>query len=250
MKSYDGTRLHGWFFPAQEPRDEKDHAGSLFKDVKQPIKGTVVQFHGNGQNMTTHFMSYIWMIYEGYNLLCFDYRGYGLSDGKPDQPGVYLDSLAAMTWPIENKKELPLILVGQSLGGAILMRSFPDFKSRPLVKAVVIESSFYSYQALGSDILSRFFLTWPFQWLGHAWISDQFSPEDFIPQISPTPLLVIHGDQDPVIPLRFGEEIFRRAKEPKTFWKVEGGSHINEMVNSKLSRIYQPKLLNFLDQLK
>src|SRR5262245_39943051 len=64
FQSADGTKLNGWFFPAK---------------TKKP-KGTIVQFHGNAQNISTHFFSLIWLIEEGYNFFTFDYRGYGKSE--------------------------------------------------------------------------------------------------------------------------------------------------------------------------
>src|SRR5690348_6616855 len=68
FKSGDGNDLHGWFFYA----------------TTKPAKGTIVQFHGNSQNISSHYASLVWLTRQGYNLFTFDYRGYGDSPGEPN----------------------------------------------------------------------------------------------------------------------------------------------------------------------
>ncbi len=233
----DGVQLFAWFF----------------KSRKQEIKGTVVQFHGNAENMTSHFASLFWMVQEGYHLFTFDYRGYGLSKSQPSQEGLYKDALAAIRYVLDHKNlplqsERKIILWGQSLGGAVLMRAFPDLlaKDREQIQAVVIESSFHNYCELARNFLSRSWLTYLFQPIATGFISNQYSPENQIAQIAPTPLLVIHGDADRVVPLSFGQKIYELGREPKKIWVIPGGGHINAMdINHGKNR---PKLLEFLKE--
>jgi fermentation-respiration switch protein FrsA (DUF1100 family) len=242
FQSKDGTRLHGWFFPVSSA-------------WKGPAKGTIIQFHGNAENMTSHFASLFWVIDAGYNFFTFDYRGYGGSDGSPSQKGLNEDANAAVEFIAKKVARTgsskDLVLYGQSLGGAVLMRAYRDIRANEAlhdrVRALVIESSFYSYKAIGRSLLARTWLTFLFQPLAYVLVSDEFSPEDDIAKISPTPLLVIHGQEDPVIPFSFGENIFKRAKEPKTFWKIEQGHHIDTM--SRHQGAYREKLIQFLDSL-
>lgn len=236
----DGEVLHGWYFPAQtQTPDQK-------KDKLLPSRGLIVQFHGNAENLTSHFLSYIWVINQGYDFLAFDYRGYGQSTGKPSQAGLYQDALTILDWATQRSPRV--IAIGQSLGGAVLARAFPDFKNREKVKGVAIDSSFYSYQAIAKDALSRSWITWPFQWLGVVWISDQYSPEEYYPKISPTPLLVIHGTDDQAIPYRFGEKIFELAANPKNFIKVEGGRHTDAMSEARHGKKYQIQFMEWLNR--
>ena len=107
---------------------------------------------------------------EGYDLFSFDYRGYGISEGQPSQEGVNQDALAAIHYVAGQTKQ-KLILYGQSLGGAILLRSLDDVPAadRARIKAVVIESSFYSYHAIARDVLLGTgllfcFSRWPTFW--------------------------------------------------------------------------------------
>jgi fermentation-respiration switch protein FrsA (DUF1100 family) len=237
--SSDGTKLAGWYFKA----------------AKGGHKGTVIQFHGNAQNMTSHYNLLVWLTDEGYDFFTFDYRGYGISDGKPNQEGVNRDALAAVHY-VMNRNPAPkngkpdIVLYGQSLGGAILMRAYEDVipSERTRVKAVVVESTFYSYHAIARSALAKQWFTFIFQPLGYVLISNEYSPEDAIPKISPTPFLVIHGDEDPVVPFSFGEKVFSLAKEPKTFLKIPGGKHINSMWVDHGK--YRANLLQFLAEQK
>ena len=234
FKSLDGTALSGWFFKAH-----------------QPYRGTIVQFHGNAENMTSHFFSLYWLVEQGYDLFTFDYRGYGTSEGSPDQAGLNQDALAAIHYILKRQDALPaphIILYGQSLGGAVLMRAYDDLSpsERNQIRSMVIESSFHNYHAIAANVLSRSFLTWLFQPLAYVLMSNRYGPEDSIPHISPTPLLVIHGDHDQVVPFEFGEKIFSLAHEPKQFLKVPAAGHLECLMieNGK----YRKELLQFLSK--
>jgi fermentation-respiration switch protein FrsA (DUF1100 family) len=101
----------------------------------------------------------------------------------------------------------------------------PDERTR--IALVTIEGSFHSYQAIARDVLSRQWSTWLFQPLASVLISDTWSPEEFVARVSPIPLLVIHGETDSVVPFPFGEKLFSLAREPKKFWRISDGGHID-----------------------
>ncbi|MFQ5559855.1 MAG: alpha/beta hydrolase [Nitrospinota bacterium] len=242
FESSDGTKLHGWLFPSTHETEEF---------------GTIVQFHGNAENISTHFLSMAWVTKIGYNLFTFDYRGYGRSEGNPDQEGLNQDAVAAINFALqlnetrkvklfgaEGPQTLKLFLFGQSLGGAVLIRALKDIPHKDRINAIIVDSSFYSYTAIAKDVLAGSLLTWPFQPLAYVLISDRFSPKKVIPTITPVPLLVIHGTNDRVIPFKQGYEIHRLAKEPKYFWKIPGGSHIDSMIQH--NHLYRDKLKEFL----
>ncbi len=238
FESRDGTMLHGWFIPARGDGDSR---------------GTVLQFHGNAENITTHFLSLAWITKEGYNLLIFDYRGYGQSGGKPNHAGIHEDALAALDYAITRKVggEKPprqLVVYGQSIGGTILLRALSDLEDKSLIDAVVVESAFSSYERVAREKLSLTCLTWPFQGLTPLLMSDRYAPEKVMDRIAPTPLLVIHGDADAIIPLHHGRRLFDLAGEPKWFWQVEGGRHISAMFHDQGR--YRKRLLDFLDPLR
>ena len=92
----------------------------LFKTKQKSTKGTFIHFHGNAQNMSAHLIFSHWLTSYGYNVLAFDYRGYGASQGIPDQDGLVRDGQAVLKYAMEHPdiKQGPFMILGQSLGGA------------------------------------------------------------------------------------------------------------------------------------
>jgi fermentation-respiration switch protein FrsA (DUF1100 family) len=234
FNSADGTKLHGWFFPAQTMN----------------VKGTFVQVHGNAENISTHFASLVWVTKHGYNLLTFDYRGYGQSAGQVSMEGAHKDVRAA----IDEARALsnchgggPLIVYGQSLGGALLLYTVGTLADRRAISLVIVDSAFNSYQALAREKLAGSWVTFLLQPLAYILISDRYAPKRVVADISPLPLLVIHGERDGIVPWHHGRAIYEQAKAPKWFWKLPGIGHIQAM--SAHSREYRQALLDFLDHL-
>jgi len=214
FQSGDQTQLHGWFFRAVD---------------KKPL-GTIVQFHGNAENISSHYASLVWLTKQGYNLFIFDYRGYGKSSGKPDQEGLYKDGMAALdkAWEFHQKtKAKKFIVYGQSLGGIVAMRSFVDFRHQDETYLVVMDSTFPSYQDIAQQKLASFWLTWLLSPLGQVLVSDEYASEDVLKTRFKAPLLVIHDKRDRVIDFKNGEEIFKIAQSPqKEFWQLDKGRHV------------------------
>jgi uncharacterized protein len=226
----DGVRLHGVYFPVPNAR------------------GTVVQFHGNAGNLTSHYASLVWLTRHGYAFFTFDYRGYGASENKRStQRGLRLDALAAMQVAAELPRargDRDLIFIGQSLGGAVLLASYPSFDQRARVRAVVIESSFHSYKDAAAGVLWRVPVLLPFAGFGYALVSDELAPAPFIEKVAPTPLLVVHGTGDEVLSPEFGKAIHALAQEPKTLWLVPEARHLR-IWNRPAER---KRLVAYLDQ--
>ncbi|HMV79752.1 MAG TPA: alpha/beta hydrolase [Leptospiraceae bacterium] len=231
FKAADGTDLYYWFI----------HSYS------KEVKGNILQLHGNGQNMTAHFLTLAWLANNGYNLYTYDYRGYWKSGGKPDPEDIHNDTVAFIDRVNEEciKRKEKLILYGQSLGGAILMRAVPDLKKKENVSLVIIDGGFPSYRKTARQIGAKT-LTYPIAYIASLFISDSYSPENYIEKISPIPMIIIHGDEDDTVPFENGKEIFRLAKDPKQFWEIKGGGHVNWM---KLGVSKNAKMfLKLLDQ--
>jgi hypothetical protein len=215
--------------------------------------GTVVQFHGNAENMTSHFLSLYWMTEAGYDLFTFDYRGYGSSEGTPSQRGLNQDAVQAISFAtrLQPRSEIQpkLILYGQSLGGAVLARALEDIQEpgvRSQIKAVILEGTFYSYQAIARDMLARHWLTWPLQSLSSILMSDEYSPEKSFAKIAPIPLLIIHGEKDPVIPVEFGKKLFELSQTPKKLLLIPNGQHIDSMFRN--DGAYRDELIQWLEE--
>lgn len=230
--SLDGTELNGWYFRTP---------------LRKNPKGLLVFFHGNGENISTHFAQLYWILEEGYNFFIFDYQGYGRSQGKPSPRKTVKDGKAALCWSFLQKPTVPLIVFGQSLGGAVALRTVSEVKGQIPVAYLVVDSTFLSYRAVAREILSRHWLTWILQPLATLTLSDRYAPGNRVAAISPIPLLVIHGDQDQTVSFRLGEKLFNKAGEPKEFLKIPGGRHID--VFARHNGRYRKELLKRLNRI-
>lgn len=212
FKSIDGTKLHAWYIPAVG--DEK---------------GVVIHFHGNSQNISGHFSLVSWLPREGYSLFMFDYRGYGLSEGKPDREGLHLDSISALNFVFDNPNinNSNIFVLGQSLGGANAIDAVSAIQGRN-IKALVIESTFVSYQDIALEkSKSVSFVSGSFASSPSLLTTDKHSPKDNIRNIAAVPILFIHGTEDKVIPLRHSKELYEQALEPKSMWVIDKGRHLD-----------------------
>ena len=237
IESKDGTRLHSWFLPA---------VGKS--------KGLAVLFHGNAQNLSAHYLSLSWMVRYNYDVWVWDYRGYGLSQGEARSKGVYQDSLAALEYVHgmikerrEKDKDQKLILVGQSLGGNLLMKALEDSEYREDANLLVLDSTFMSYQKLAKDKIASVWFLWPIQYLSYALISDEYSPENHLDRIQ-IPTVVLHGKKDEIIPFVYGQELYDSLKtKKKWFWAIEEGKHISTLGTGKGG--HDEKLVELVDSL-
>lgn len=214
IQSVDGVRIHGWFLPA-----------------KGRASGTVMFLHGNAKNISSYLENVQWLPSYGFNVFMLEYRGFGHSHGKPTLPGVLADVDAGFSELLSRRDvdRQRIVLYGQSLGGALAVYYVAHTAYRPYVRALVVESAFSSYRAITTEKLASFWLTWPFQWIPRLTVDEEYSPLPVIEKIAPTPLLVIHGDQDPIVPVHHSQQLYEAAHEPKELWIVPGGVHNDTM---------------------
>lgn len=205
----DGETLHAWWLPAEgKPR------------------GHVYFLHGNAQNISSHILNVAWLPEAGYNVLLLDYRGYGQSTGAPDLEGALHDVETGLRWLGHQKEteELPLFLLGQSLGGALAITLASEWVPRgeqPPLTAVMVDSTFSGFRAIAREKLDGFWLTWPFQ-IPLSWtVTDGYEGVDLIGRISPVPVLVIHSVRDGIIPFHHGTELYDAAEKPKDFLSTD-----------------------------
>lgn len=221
IDSTDGEKLNYWLVPAQIDKERIPHP-----------KGLVIQIHGNAQNLSSHIRGLGWLAAEGYNLASFDYRGYGKSTGTRDPEGAYEDVMAALDFLVtkKNPDHLPVYFYGQSLGGTLLLKAVSAHPGRWHPAMIVIESSFYSYSGIAHEKLAQAWITWPFQWLAYLLISDKLSlNDDELRTISPIPVYMFHSEQDPVVPIHWGDKIFKALGEPKKFFAYPEPAHVAAM---------------------
>lgn len=213
IETADGLVLDGWFLPAEPVRD---------------TGCSILFLHGNAGNMSTHLSIVAWLPAVGYSVLIFDYRGYGRSPGRPSLSGLRRDFDAALGALLSEEGIVPgdVVVFGQSLGGAVAVTALAASPQRHEVKALVIEGAPSDYRGITQEKLAAFWLTWPLQSPLARLMTDDFRPAESIGEISPTPVLILHGQADRVVPPHHGEALFEAAGEPKTLWRLEGGRHI------------------------
>lgn len=210
LETGDGERLHGWWIARQT-----DSLGHL------------LLCHGNAGNVGDRVLHAALLTAGGFDVLLFDYRGYGRSSGRPSEQGTYRDARAALRCLLEQPNVDParVFYLGESLGGAVAL----DLALERPPAGLVLLSAFTSVRELGR-------LHYP------------FLPTSLIPDAYPTvrrihelraPLLVLHGDRDEIVPLSQGRALFDAAPGPKHMHVFTGLGH-NDLVSlagSELARV-------------
>ena len=226
FKSADGTPLHGWFIPAKN------------KGAKS-AKGTVVFSHGNAGSISYHLGFCAWLAEASYNVILYDYRGFGKSGGTVDRRGMIDDVKAAFAYALKRPDidTTRLVSFGHSLGGAQSVTALGESPVKGL-RAIVIDGAFASYQAMARIIGGQ---------LGANLVTDELAPKDFVKRLAPVPLLVVHGDADEIVPVSQGLQLYEAAAQPKTLFEVKAGHHGTAL--SKDNGAYRKKMIAWLDGL-
>lgn len=218
--SADGVLLHGWYVPGES---------------NQPL---VVFFHGNAANIT-HRLDNITVLHRmGLPVFIFDYRGYGASNGRAlEEEDLYKDARGALQW-LQPRGWTPdrLIYYGRSMGAAVALQL--ALEQPPA--GVVLECAFTSLREIAWEMT-------PVTYTLFGWwsIDARFDNLAKIPRLQ-RPLLMIHGDQDRIIPWSMGRNVFENAPEPKTFLSVSGAGHSDAFEVGEAA--YQLAWKNFLDR--
>lgn len=221
----DQIDLHGWKLVTTEE-----------------YKGSILFFHGNGQNISSHFVNVYWLTEYGYNVYLFDYRGYGKSGGSADLDTIVLDLQAMVEAPLRLLDDEEAInIIGHSLGGSLAIYGVANSQSKHRIKSLVTVGAFSDYHDVAQDTLSTSWLTWLFQWPFSFTIDNSYRPLDVIDQVSPVPLMIMHSKKDSVIPYYHAEALFAKAKQPKIMQPID--SDHNHAFNWQKNR---DLLLDFL----
>lgn len=212
ITSADGTKIHGWYCPAERPR------------------ATILYCHGNGGNLAGRAATLQFLQDEmNVSVLIFDYRGYGRSEGKATVAGAMADASAARTElaKLAKIKESEIVLMGRSLGGALAIQLAADASPRGLI----VESSFSSLRKVASEHFPKL-----------AWLvpKNKLDSKQAIADIR-CPLLQCHGDADRVISYESGRKLFAAAKHPKHFVRLAEIGH-----NDQPTREYYVAMADFL----
>jgi fermentation-respiration switch protein FrsA (DUF1100 family) len=195
LTTSDGVSLRGWSLPHPSAR------------------ALIVYFHGNGGNLSVWAPILIGINRQGYAVLTIDYRGYGASTGRPSERGLYRDVDAAIEWVGRaGRGHIPVVYWGRSLGAT--MAAYAATSRSP--DGLILESGFPDARALlsASPPLAFLSLFSSYRFPTAGWLNGVRSP-----------VLVMHGDNDHVIPFAAGRALFDRITGPKQFVVIKGGDH-------------------------
>lgn len=193
FRSTDNILLHGWFSPCPNSRR------------------VILLLHGNTGNISDCIASLPIFSELGYSTFIFDYRGYGLSEGVTNEAGTYRDAKAAWEWLLNERHydTREIVILGRSLGAAI---GSWLASQQTAAAAVILESTFTSLPDIAAEthrfIPARLMTRFNYNTLKN------------VSQIR-TPILIVHGADDPVIPYHHGQRLFAAAHEPKSFLDIE-----------------------------
>ncbi|MDP2645751.1 MAG: alpha/beta hydrolase [Desulfobacterales bacterium] len=195
----------------------------------------IIYFHGNAGNICGRLSDLMQINKLGVNVLGVGYRGYGKSQGKPSEAGIYLDGKAALTYatkrlgfPVGN-----VTIFGRSIGTAVAINTSQYLNINGLILVTPLTSGKDQAKSMGLGFIS--FLA-----------GNSFNNVNKIVNVS-RPILIIHGTQDNVIPFEMGKSIYDKAKAKKQFVRIEGADHNN--LSTKYKDLYWPPIYVFLKQL-
>ncbi len=196
LTSSDGEKLITWHVP---PKGDK---------------AVVLYFQGNAGALDLRVGRFQWLVETGSGLLALCYRGYGGSSGRPSEQGLIRDVIAAYEFAASCYPSTRIVLWGESLGTALAIALAAERK----VGGLILDAPFTSAADVGAA--AYFFM--PVRWL----MKDPFHSDQRIARVH-APILVLHGERDRVVPIRFGERLFALANEPKRMVRFPNGGHVD-----------------------
>jgi len=207
FRTEDRILLNGWFIEATA------------------AKATLLFFHGNAGNISDRLEKIAFFHQLGLNVFIIDYRGYGKSEGKPSEEGIYKDARGAFDYLVNQRKLDPssIIAYGASLGGSVAV----DLATQRQLGCLIIDSSFSS----AADIAKRIY---PF--IPAFLLSIKLDSMTKINKIT-IPKLFIHSTEDEIVSIELGKKLYDAAAGPKKFVEILGGHNDGFVVSQ--DRIYK-----------
>jgi uncharacterized protein len=205
LRTADKVKLHAWWVPCAQAR------------------ATLILSHGNGGNISQRLDKLRIFHDLDLNVLLYDYRGYGKSEGAPSEAGLYADAQAAYDYLVKEKKIPPrrIIAYGESLGGAVAAH----LAAKNEVGGLILDSSFTNLK----DVARTHYplLAWLVQ-SNYDTLGDTKGVK--------VPVLVLHSRDDEIVPYAQGKRLFEAVKGDKQFVELRG-DHNGGFLRSKKSYV-------------
>ena len=214
----DGTRLNGWFFPAN-------------------TNVVILVCHGNAGNLSHRLSLIETLLKADASVFAFDYRGYGRSAGKPSEKGVCLDAEAAWQWLVNERGFAPtsIVALGESLGGGVVC----ELATRKPLGALILQSTFTSVPDLASEIMP---------WLPmRLLLTTRFNNHDKLKHVR-IPVLILHGRRDTIIPFSHAEKNYAALSTRSKFLGELDGDHNDSLIVG--AEKYQQAVAAFLGMVR
>jgi len=216
FESDGGQRLHGWFLPATGR-----------------ARGTLIHCHGNAGNITGHYRFVAWLPARGWNVFCFDYRGFGRSAGRPTREGDVADVHAAIDC-MQRREGVDadrLVLFGQSLGGTVALAVAAE---REDLAALAVEGAFASYRDEARFVCRRTWWLWGVAGVvSRVFVATGHDAIDRVHRVGSIPKLFVCGARDGTVDHRQTIALHEAAGPPKALWVLPEGGHMDALVDNE-----------------
>jgi uncharacterized protein len=194
LPTSDGEKIVAWHVPPREGQS------------------VIIFFHGNGDILTWRVPWFREMIAGGAGLIAVSFRGYAGSSGSPTEAGLLQDAEAAYAFAIEHYSPERIVVWGFSLGTGPAVALAANRR----IGRLILEAPYSSI----ADVAAAAFPFVPVRWF----IRDQFHSDRWIVNVT-APVLIMHGERDHTIPIRFGERLYELARQPKQMVRFPEGGH-------------------------
>lgn len=209
----DDKRIHGWYFPG-ENSDQ-----------------VIVLSHGNAGNISNRISIAETLLETGASVLMYDYRGYGKSEGTPNEKGLYKDIEAVTKGLIsEGYSEKNIFMYGRSLGGSVAAYAATKFN----VGGLILDSAFINLRSMVRDV-------YPF--VPTFLARYKFPTDQYLKELKDTPVIILHSRNDELVSFDNGKYLYDAANEPKQFVELRGGHNNNFFESSELIKKTWEELL-------
>lgn len=213
LTAADGVKIHGWYLPHPKPR------------------ATILHLHGNAGNLEDRRDLLVRLREMGVNVMAIDFRGYGKSEGSPNEAGVYQDSRAAYDWLLGKTAADKIVLHGESLGGGPAC----ELASTVPCGGLIVQSAFTRAPDMAPRVLP---------WFPTFLVRTKFDNQAKVARAACRKLF-IHSRSDEIIPFDMGEKLFAAACEPKECEWFNLGGHNDLSITQ--SRKYYSRIEKFLE---